>query len=194
LKSAASPQSTGPASVPSGNCARVTLGNRTLVLYIGRVLQCVVDMEDGMGQAAIRASARPRPLDRAIGAGQRPLAVRTPLAVIDWRSRRVKCSNSSCSRVITRLVRIGRGPVLRPMFSGEWHEGEDRVWRLTSYARATRGSEAGAEGAVHSTGRSLGLRRRRLWSDPTTWQPVVASTPCAAECSHCRTVQTINLG
>src|SRR6476661_6790130 len=123
------------------------------------------------------------------GPGDRQGAL--PVARIDWRGRRVRCADNNCGRVITRLVRVGRGAILRPIFTGEWHEGDDHVWRLTSYARAINGRDAVD---ALSTRRSLGLSRRRLWSDPTTWQPVVASTPCLAECSRCRTVHTIHLG
>jgi hypothetical protein len=114
------------------------------------------------------------------------------IARIDWRARRARCASSECDRVITRLVRIGRTAILRPIFNGEWHEGEDRVWRLTSYARAMRQRDRNQ--ARPSPGRALGLSRRRLWSDPTTWQPVVAAVPCLVECPECRTVQTIRLG
>ena len=84
--------------------------------------------------------------------------------------------------------------MLRPIFTGEWHEGDDHVWRLTSYARAVRQRSSTTGPAAPSTGRSLGLTRRRLWSDPTTWPPVVAATPCAVECPACRVTQTIRLG
>ena len=116
------------------------------------------------------------------------------LATIDWRSRRARCANPDCTRVITRLVRIGRSAILRPIFNGEWHEGADHVWRLTSYAKVTRQRIASGNGSPAPTGRSLGLSRRRLWSDPTTWTPIIAATPCLAECSVCRTIHTIHLG
>jgi hypothetical protein len=116
-----------------------------------------------------------------------------PVARVDWRARRVRCVNPQCDKVITRLVRIGRSAILRPIFSGEWHENDDHVWRLTPYARATRPA-AGGNGHPPPSGRSLGIGRRRLWSDPTTWPSVVAATPCRAECASCRTIQTIHLG
>jgi hypothetical protein len=117
-----------------------------------------------------------------------------PVAQIDWRGRRVRCAAPECRVVITRLVRIGRTAILRPIFSGEWHEADDHVWRVTSYARATRQRDAKRGSDAPSTGRALGVSRRRLWSDPTTWQPVVAPTPCVVECSRCCKIQAIQLG
>ena len=149
--------------------------------------------EDRMTQTAFRSpirSIQPAP------ASSTKLHVRgtMPVAQIDWRSRRARCAAPECGVVITRLVRIGRTAILRPIFSGEWHEADDHVWRVTSYARATRQRGARQGSDAPSTGRALGLSRRRLWSDPTTWQPVIAATPCVVECSRCRTIQAIQLG
>jgi hypothetical protein len=143
--------------------------------------------------AALPRTARPAPWPERHG-GTRAAPASSSLARIDWRGRRASCANAQCGKTITRLVRIGQGAVLRPIFTGEWHEGDDHVWRLTSYARAIRQRASGPEAAAPPTGRALGLTRRRLWSDPTTWPPVVAATPCAVECPACQLTQTIRLG
>ena len=107
------------------------------------------------------ASARPADVTRPQGI-QSPEGAVAPVARIDWRGRRASCATAECGRTLTRLVRIGQGSVLRPIFTGEWHEGDDHVWRLTPYARVVR--QRGPNTAP--TGRSLGLTRRRALVRP----------------------------
>ena len=128
----------------------------------------------------------------AVRAIQPPVASGNGLARIDSQARRALCSNPACRKVITRLVLIGKGGILRPVFNGEWHEGDDHVWRVTDYAKAAR--SRADEGAPRLTRRALGLFGKRMWSDPTTWPPVVANSPCQVECQACGERLTIRLG
>ena len=105
-----------------------------------------------------------------------PLAAR-----IDSSARAVRCA--SCPAIITST--IWRRGALHAAFSGEWREGDDKVWRLTDYARHQRkrrdsGRDTTAQGW-----------HRRNWAEPKTWGVVVRARPCWVECPDCGEAQVI---
>ena len=106
----------------------------------------------------------------------------TPLVARIDRSG-VRCGKDVCAAVITRMV-WRRGMQLAA-FSGEWREGDDKVWRLTDYARHQR--KRRESGSASSSG---GWHPRN-WSEPATWGLVVRARPCRVECPDCGETQLI---
>ena len=124
-----------------------------------------------------------RQLPPSIGVGRSNVTTDVPLiAPIDPRAAVVRCAADSCGAVITRVV--WRRGVLHSAFSGEWREGDDKVWRLTDYARHQR--RRGDRGIP-----TIPSASRRNWSEPATWGLVVRARPCRVECPGCGQTQVI---
>jgi hypothetical protein len=75
------------------------------------------------------------------------------------------------------------------MFSGEWRESDDGVWRLTSYARNQRRRRE--RGVPTASAFATGNGYRRSWAEPATWGSVVGALPCRVECPGCGETQVI---
>ena len=99
------------------------------------------------------------------------------VARIDFRARLVRCASPSCAATITRLVHG------QPAFSGEWRERDDKVWRLTDYARYRR--------RRREDGLTAPPAYRRSWTEPASWGLVVRAEPCVVECPECGARQII---
>jgi len=110
-----------------------------------------------------------------------PSTITSLVARVDSSGRLARCA--ACDELIAPLA--WRGGRLHPLFSAEWREREDHVWRLTDYARFQRRRSSGAP-----------LTRPRAkwrppWSEPARWKPVIAALPCRVECGACGVVQSV---
>ena len=103
-----------------------------------------------------------------------------PLAILD--RTEVRCWRLACRASIVRVGVTGPASVSTARFSGEWRQDEG-VWRITDYAKAMRRRQAAG---------AMSVTRRKRWTDPTRWKPVLEPLPCAVECPACGELQSIS--